>query len=160
RNAGRALSKSWSPSRALAPPCRGLGDTALRDCFVAASPLLAMTVGALRPPKSNASKRSPSWRGPTAGRSNVEPTSTKPVTSAIGRVQNRSGAQQHRAIHHLAVDRDRPALRGLRRGNHAPRPGDLLGGRTEDLVHQRHLLRMNAELRAEAEPSGAFGVRA
>ncbi len=66
------------------------------------------------------------------------------------------GLLVERHVDELPVDRDRSFTRGecaLVLLDDPPRPLELIGGRTEDLVQDRHLARMDARRAAQAHRS-------
>src|SRR5690606_39240019 len=68
-----------------------------------------------------------------------------------GRPETRFASQDPPAAHQPAVAGAPGARRAANRLQHAPRPRHLLRARREAFVDDRHLLRMDAELAAEAE---------
>src|SRR6478735_4165416 len=64
--------------------------------------------------------------------------------------ENRLRFQQYGPVNHLAVDLRR-AFAGFHRGDHAPCPMDLGGGRDQGLANSCDLLGMNAQLCAVAK---------
>jgi hypothetical protein len=82
------------------------------------------------------------------------------LQARVDRPEQPLRAQQHRRVDHPAVDGQRAAVDGPGGGEHPARPVELgvVGAQAE--VHRRHLGRVDAQPRAEAQPAGASGVAA
>ena len=145
------LDTSVAPGHSLPEP-GGLGYAELRALLAEIARrgrAVAVDVVELNPARDPSGAHRP--RGRVDGRA---PPERDPRLSGASPREQAARAGDHGRVDHLPVDGDGPAAggaRGLGGVDHAPRPGELVGGRREGVMDDRELAGVDARLRREAE---------